>query len=200
VTCFRFALPAAILVFVLGCSTQPQQPTAESAAKQPQSLPKITQFYVQNSSIGKGEKTLLCYGVENASTVRLSPPVDKVWPAQTRCLEVSPTETTTYTLTAEDAAGHSTSKSAELTVGAPRPHIIEVVVSSLDVPRGQPVRVCYSARNATSVKAGPGQYVGAHTPDKGCLLDTPQKTTTYEVTVTGRDGSTDTEHATVKVH
>jgi hypothetical protein len=190
----------ALAVLYSGCSSQPQRPAARSESSQQPAGPVITQFYASPPSIAKGEQALLCYGVENATALRLSPAVEKVWPAPTRCIEVRPSETTTYTLSADDGLGRSTSKSVAVTVGAARPHIIEVVVSSLDVARGTPVRVCYSARNGAAVQAGPGRFVGAHTPDKGCLLDTPQSTTTYKVVVTGQDGATDTETVTVKVH
>ncbi len=68
---------------------------------------KILQFYTGNPIIAPGAKALLCYGVVNAKSVRLDPPVDNVWPSVSRCFEVIPTKTTRYTLTAE-AADHST--------------------------------------------------------------------------------------------
>ena len=46
----------------------------------------------------------------NAKKVTLDPPAGPVWPSYARCLDVSPTKTTTYTLTASDDAGHSTSQ------------------------------------------------------------------------------------------
>src|SRR5258708_1007711 len=61
----------------------------------------IVQFYARNAVIAPGEKALLCYGVVNAKEVRLDPPVEKVWPATSRCFEVAPGNTTHYSLTAE---------------------------------------------------------------------------------------------------
>jgi len=46
--------------------------------------------------------------------VKLDPPVASMWPSANRCFSVSPTKDTTYTLTAEDAAGNS--KTASLTL------------------------------------------------------------------------------------
>ena len=62
----------------------------------------------------RGEEVDLCYGVSNAKTVTLVPQPNAVWPSYSRCVQVSPQKTTTYTLTVTDAAGNT--KSASLTV------------------------------------------------------------------------------------
>jgi hypothetical protein len=54
--------------------------------------------------------------VNGAKQVRLEPPVADVWPASTRCVQVTAHADTTYKLTAEDAAGHSVSQSLVLKV------------------------------------------------------------------------------------
>lgn len=77
---------------------------------------KILAFYASPPSIHRGEKTLLCYGVGNARKVTLDPPVDDVWPASSRCMEVSPKATTTYKITATDENGKSVEQSAEIEV------------------------------------------------------------------------------------
>ena len=48
--------------------------------------------------------------------VRLDPPVEKVWPAVTRCFEVTPDRSTRYTLTAESAEHTTVSESFEIAV------------------------------------------------------------------------------------
>jgi hypothetical protein len=65
----------------------------------------ILAFYVVPASIGRGEAAQLCYGVSNATSVRLDPPMEGLWPSYSRCLNVSPRKSTTYTLTAQDAQG-----------------------------------------------------------------------------------------------
>jgi type IV pilus biogenesis protein CpaD/CtpE len=189
----------ALLALLLGACSQPPAAPNKAQEQQPASSVKIIQFYPNPPAVGKGEKTLLCYGVEHASAVRLSPPVEKVWPSPSRCFDVAPAVTTTYTLTAEDSQGHSVSRTAEVVVGAGRAKIIEVNVSALEVTRGTPVRICYTARNGVSVDAGPGRFVTGRNPDKGCISEIPQATTTYHVTITGRNGDRDTEQVTVKV-
>ncbi|HXZ81295.1 MAG TPA: hypothetical protein VEG30_15305 [Terriglobales bacterium] len=68
----------------------------------------ILNFYATPATVHRGEKAQLCYGVSNAKTVRIDPPVAAdVWPSISHCIEVAPTRDTSYTLTAEDGAGHS---------------------------------------------------------------------------------------------
>ena len=75
---------------------------------------EIQSFYASPGMLRRGETAQLCYGVANAKKVTLEPPVGPVWPSYSRCLDVSPTKETTYTLTVEDARGNS--KSATVTI------------------------------------------------------------------------------------
>ena len=81
--------------------------------------------------MARGEKGLVCYGVENAKTVWLSPPRRELSAALSRCVDVEPAETTTYTLTAEGDGG-SVKQDVTVTLGAAKAKIIEVRVSSLE--------------------------------------------------------------------
>ena len=77
---------------------------------------KILQFYASGGEIAAGQKALLCYGVVNATAVKLDPPMESVWPSVSRCFEVKPAKTTRYTLTAEDAGGATASESVQVVV------------------------------------------------------------------------------------
>jgi hypothetical protein len=77
---------------------------------------KILQFYASRREIGPGEKAEVCYGVVNATAVRLDPAVEKVWPALSRCFEVTPVKSTHYTLTAEGAEHATVSESIDIAV------------------------------------------------------------------------------------
>jgi hypothetical protein len=76
----------------------------------------IRAFYVSPTVIHRGDTAQVCYDVDNAKTVRLDPPAGEVWPSHSRCLEISPRETTKYTLTITSAAGNSASQTVELQV------------------------------------------------------------------------------------
>lgn len=76
----------------------------------------ILNFYAAPSTIHRGATAKLCYGVANAKKVRLEPQSNPVWPSFTRCVDVSPTKTTTYTLTIDGAAGNTKSQTLEVKV------------------------------------------------------------------------------------
>ncbi|MGO9589973.1 MAG: hypothetical protein ACLP3K_08025 [Candidatus Acidiferrales bacterium] len=75
---------------------------------------EILAFYANPPTISRGDSADLCYSVSNAKSVTLEPQSSKVWPSYEHCVSVSPHKTTTYMLTATDAAGQT--KSAEITV------------------------------------------------------------------------------------
>lgn len=76
----------------------------------------IRGLYISPPVIHRGESAQLCYDVANAATITLDPPAGAVWPSHSRCLDVSPKKTTTYTLTITGAAGKKVSETAELRV------------------------------------------------------------------------------------
>jgi hypothetical protein len=76
----------------------------------------IQNFYASAGEIRRGETVQLCYGVANAKTVKLEPQPNPVWPSYSRCVEVTPTKSTTYTLTIADAAGNTRTQSLEVKI------------------------------------------------------------------------------------
>jgi hypothetical protein len=77
---------------------------------------RILQFYTTSGSVRAGEKALLCYGVENAKSVRIAPLMENVSPSAKSCLEVVPQHTTHYTILAEGFDGHVVMQSLTLPV------------------------------------------------------------------------------------
>lgn len=76
----------------------------------------ILGFYASPASIRRGDSAQLCYGVSNAKAVKLEPQSQPVWPSASRCVDVSPIKTTTYTLTVEDAGGKVLSQTVDIAV------------------------------------------------------------------------------------
>jgi hypothetical protein len=66
---------------------------------------RILQFYATTGMLVAGQKAQLCYGVENAKSVHISPRLPGVVPAANRCLEIVPERTTHYTILAEGFDG-----------------------------------------------------------------------------------------------
>jgi hypothetical protein len=77
---------------------------------------EILSFYASPTTIRRGESARLCYGVANAKTLKLGPQSEPVWPSGARCVDVKPTQSTTYTLTIEDAVGKTQSQDIEVEV------------------------------------------------------------------------------------
>jgi hypothetical protein len=76
----------------------------------------IQNFYASPGEIRRGETVQLCYGVANAKSVKLEPQPNPVWPSYSRCVDVTPTKSTTYKLTISDVAGNTRTQSLEVKV------------------------------------------------------------------------------------
>jgi hypothetical protein len=76
----------------------------------------IQNFYATPGVVRRGETVQICYGVANAKTVTLEPQSNPVWPSYSRCVDVKPTKTTTYTLAIADASGNTKTQTLEVKV------------------------------------------------------------------------------------
>ena len=74
------------------------------------------QMFYATPGIKRGETAQVCYGVANAKAVTLEPQTTKVWPSHNLCVDVKPTKTTTYTLTATGADGKTVSQQVTVEV------------------------------------------------------------------------------------
>ena len=77
---------------------------------------KILAFYAAPPAIHRGDRSLICFGVNAAKSVRIEPPVEELHPALSRCFQVSPRQDTEYKLIATDAAGHTATESLVIRV------------------------------------------------------------------------------------
>lgn len=86
---------------------------------------KILQFYASVGMLTAGQTALLCYGVENAKSIQISPSIQGVYPALSRCVEILPEHTTHYMMMAEGFDGQVATRSFTLPVQdvAPNPQI-----------------------------------------------------------------------------
>lgn len=80
---------------------------------------KILRFYASSGLLLTGEKAQLCYGVENAKSVRIAPLGADFAPSMRRCLEIVPKHTTHYTILAEGYDGRVATQSLTLAVRTP---------------------------------------------------------------------------------
>jgi hypothetical protein len=68
------------------------------------------------SVVRPGEVAHICYGIVAAKTVKIDPPVEELKPSYLHCFDVRPKQTTTYTITAADEAGHTASQQLTIQV------------------------------------------------------------------------------------
>ena len=83
---------------------------------------RILRFRASVGALIRGEKAQLCYGVENAKSVRISPMLARpLAPSANNCLEIVPEHTTHYTILAEGFDGTVETRSLTLPVQAEPP-------------------------------------------------------------------------------
>jgi hypothetical protein len=165
---------------------------------------RILQFYAREGTVTEGDKTVLCYGVLNARSVRLEPPVANVSPSLNRCVEAAPSRNTQYTLTAEGQDGRTVS--AALTVGVaadqetlPRIKSFAIAKREQDYAGKWIFSLTYSLENCEEVSIDPPVFPTLHRSPFGSFYVAPGRTTTYTLTVTGKYGHKTTRQLTVEV-
>jgi hypothetical protein len=176
---------------------------------------RILQFYASPGTVAPGEKVNLCYGVENARSVRLEPPIQPIQPSPTRCIQFTPMAGASYKLIATGADGREATQSVSLRVeagAAPKPSIappsaappkdsmiLLFSASAREIRPGQSATICYGVRsNTVTVMLEPGGRKLDPLPTS-CFMVKPEATTTYRLTVTGPSNAKETESLTVAV-
>lgn len=199
----RLAILLAALA--LGACSSSNKPAEPSPAKP--SPAKITLFYPNQNIVARGEKVLICYGVENAVSVTIDPPVEQLKPSYNRCFDVLPQKSGKYTLRATGKDGSTVEKSFEIrlegTARTPTQRsagqlIHFFVANKNEVRPGEQVMLCYEVSNASDVTLTPDPHVPLARP-KGCVQVSPNADTTYKLKVQGANGVTEEDDVKVRV-
>jgi hypothetical protein len=165
---------------------------------------KILQFYARDSVLTEGGKTVLCYGVSDARSVRIDPPVDGVGPALSRCVEVRPKRETLYTLIAEGSDGRAVSQAVDVQIASDPVSLPKItsfgIASCVKDYEGKPVfSLSFGAQNGEEVSIDPPVFAPLHGSTYGQFGVRPEKTTTYTLSVTGKFGHVVHKQLTVDV-
>jgi hypothetical protein len=157
----------------------------------------ITQFYARSGVMTEDDPNVICYGVRNARSVRIEPPVVTLTPALNRCFLIEPHQDTTYKLVAEGTDGSQASESFRVRVKPAPPAILMFTTSERKIPRGEAVTICYGVAHASAVRIEPN---GWQLPPiaKNCTRFYPKATATYALIATG-DGGTERKAFSVTV-
>ena len=154
---------------------------ASAGLSAPHSLPAIISFSGNPSFIAKGASSTLSWNVTGAASLSISPSVGNVGGSS---IIVSPTSTTTYTLTATSAGG-TVQSSTTITVGSPAPTIVSFNSSPASITSGASSTLSWNTTGATSISISPlvGNITGSS------VTVSPTVTTSYILTATGPGGS-----------
>jgi len=165
---------------------------------------KILQFYAREGVITEDQSTVICYGVVNAKSVRIDPPLAGVYPALNKCTEVAPEHDTKYTLTAEGTDGQTATAAFTLVVQpdlANRPRITEfrVVKHIFELGRHY-FTISFQFENARTVTIDPPVFSTIEdSAPNGQWVVAPEMSTTYTLTVMNKKGRKASKQLTVDV-
>jgi hypothetical protein len=164
----------------------------------PASIPQVVMFTVSPQTINAGQSAQLCWQVNGATTINISPGVGSNLQANA-CVTVSPQATTTYTMTATNATG-STQASVTLNVGS-----TQILVFSANPEfspiQGGPVTLTWQTTNATSVAlvGGDTSSYPSGLPVNGSITVNPNDNASYTLIAYGAGGTSVSAVITVYV-
>jgi hypothetical protein len=122
-----------------------------AAPATPAAKPTISSFAASPTSTNQGQQTVLSWNVSGAATVTIQPDIGNV--GSTGSLTLTPNATVTYTLTAENAAGSTTSSTTvnvtPVVAGKP-----DLVITDISLSGSQ---IYYKIKNQGNAVAQPTQ-------------------------------------------
>jgi hypothetical protein len=194
-----------------GCgTTETKGPAGNVAEAKMPAPPKIVSFYPGQPAVAPGDQAQFCYGVEDAVSVRLEPPVEEIRPLTSKCVWFTPSGSMKLTLIAAGAGGEEARESIDITVRAGAPAstvtpetaatsgIIETfVATATTVSPGGASTICYVLREPATLTMQPASG-DLGTDLKKCVLVRPKATTKYTLTARA-GGRSDSATVTVRV-
>src|SRR3989338_3213106 len=159
--------------------------------------PVISSFAALPASINFGQSTTLSWSTSNATTVTLKAGSAIISTAPSNSLNVSPFQTTTYTLTANNGS-NEVSSSVTVTVNVGQPVITSLSANPSSITAGQNSTISWTTTNANNIvlKLGSTNIASSGTS----VLISPTQTSTYVLTASSSTGESVTGSVTVTVN
>jgi RHS repeat-associated protein len=154
--------------------------------------PQEVTFTAIPTSVALGDSSALAWSTKNVDSCTMEPGIGSV--DIEGSFIVSPTETTTYTLTATGPGGSLTA--AETVAVTYPPPEVSIGADKKTLETGQSAILSWISKYAASCAIAPG--IG-NVERNGSILVSPAETTTYTITATNPGGNT-TDSATVTVN
>jgi hypothetical protein len=160
-------------------------------------------FTADPESITEGNEAILQWNVENADSVTIDNGIGQV-DALSGSINVYPSKTTTYTLTATNGSDQYTS-TVTVTVTKQQPIPAEQVgamihIDPQKIQKGASCILTWDSENAQDVAIDQGVNQVIQVSESGIMKIYPKETTTYTIIATGYDGSVATDNTTVQVY
>ena len=168
---------------LVGCGAT----NSSGSASEKNSVPTITSFAADPTSIDSGTSSTLSWAASGATSIAITPGTFKST-SSSGSTSMSPTATTTYTLTASNAAGSTTSTLTLAVNAVDKPVINSFTASPASVTSGASSMLSWATTGATSLAITPGTFTS--TSASGSTSVSPSATTTYTLTATNASGST----------
>jgi carbon monoxide dehydrogenase subunit G len=149
-------------------------------------IPQIVAFTATPQTVSSGQSTQICWQVTGATSISIAPSVGTNLAANA-CSTVTPSATTTYTLTATNAVGQV---QGNLTVNVGSVQILSFQATPGTVNYGQPTVLSWTTVNATSVVLTAADLPAMTLPVNGSYTDNPTTNETYTLTAYGPGGQT----------
>jgi len=167
-----------LFLSIPGCKkklpTQPDIPT--------KILPTIAYFTANPTSITLGESSTLSWSVSNVTTITIDQGIGTV--SATGTTEVSPQDSTIYTLTAKNNDGQKTqSCTVEITLNPPTIEYFTATPESIMLDSYS--TLSWSTTNATTITCS---NIFGSLPATGTMEVSPSETTTYTLTANNNGG------------
>jgi uncharacterized cupredoxin-like copper-binding protein len=180
--------PAQTTTYTLTATNSSGQVTAPvTVTVAPGSIPQVVVFVANPQTINSGQSTQLCWQVNGATSISITPGVGSNLNANA-CATVSPQQTTTYTLTASNATGQI---QANTTVNVGSVQILSFTATpAFSTLQGSPVVLAWQTLNATSVIIIGSDLTTQSLPVNGTLTINPLQNNTYTLTAYGAGGQT----------
>ncbi|MDD5590899.1 MAG: hypothetical protein PHY18_03110 [Dehalococcoidales bacterium] len=181
-----FLIPS-ISILLTGCFTTgvPATNTTEpdeTALTTEQALPVIHQFSASPDNISPGEISKLSWSVSNATIINIDNGIGNVALSGER--NVTPSETTIYTLTATGPGGSNTATVQVMVTPLEPPVINSFTATPDEITAGGSTTLYWNVSNASSVTISPD--IG-DVANEGSREVSPSETTSYSITATNGD-------------
>ncbi len=144
--------------------------------------PPAIDFSAYPDSIFRGESAVLVWETTNANSIEIDQGIGMV--VDNGSMTISPTETTTYILTAAGSGGSVSVQETVSVVTTPR---VGLTISDTEIDYGESATLSWSAEGYDTVFIKDGSIVSEELP-VGSRVVTPDYTTTYSLSATNADG------------